>query len=127
MAKDTRSVGRDVHVETTAVAVAEGPLAMNAHERPQLREGERMATCARDCCRQLFAVCGRCDRGRRYCSSECASTARQNSSVEPASSTSRALEVARRMPCAKPATGDRRQLLLPAGDNYSCRSEPGTG
>jgi hypothetical protein len=36
-----------------------------------------MATCARSCCRQLFAVCGRCDRGRRYCSPECASTARR--------------------------------------------------
>jgi hypothetical protein len=36
-----------------------------------------MATCARNCCRQLFAVCGRCDRGRRYCSPECASTARR--------------------------------------------------
>ena len=50
---------------------------MNGQKRPQLREANRMATCARDCCRQLFAVCGRCDRGRRYCSSECASTARR--------------------------------------------------
>jgi hypothetical protein len=37
-----------------------------------------MATCARNCCRQLFAICGRCDRGRRYCSSECASSARRD-------------------------------------------------
>jgi hypothetical protein len=36
-----------------------------------------MATCARDCCRQLFAICGPCDRGRRYCSPECARTARR--------------------------------------------------
>jgi hypothetical protein len=55
----------------------DGPLAMNGQKRPRVREANRMATCARNCCRQLFAVCGRCDRGRRYCSPECASTARR--------------------------------------------------
>jgi hypothetical protein len=55
----------------------DGPLAMNGQTRPRDREANRMATCARNCCRQLFAICGRCDRGRRYCSPECASTARR--------------------------------------------------
>jgi hypothetical protein len=50
---------------------------MNTQKRPRVREANRMATCARPCCGQLFAVCGRCDRGLRYCSPECASTARR--------------------------------------------------
>lgn len=55
----------------------DGPLAMTGQKRPETREANRMATCARDCCRQLFAICGRCDRGRRYCSPGCARTARR--------------------------------------------------
>ncbi len=49
---------------------------MNGQKRLKVREANRMSICARDCCRQLFAVCGRCDRGRRYCSPECASATR---------------------------------------------------
>ena len=34
-------------------------------------------TCAKRDCSSLFAVCGACDRGRRFCSAECAADARR--------------------------------------------------
>jgi len=37
----------------------------------------RLTTCGLVSCSRLFAVCGRCDRGRRYCSKECAALARR--------------------------------------------------
>lgn len=37
----------------------------------------RLATCGVAACSRLFAVCGSCDRGRRYCSEECAALARR--------------------------------------------------
>jgi hypothetical protein len=39
------------------------------------REANRLSNCAH--CNRPFAVCGRCDRGRRHCSPECARTRRQ--------------------------------------------------
>jgi hypothetical protein len=53
----------------------DGPLAMTGQKRSEAREANRMATCASDCWRQRFAICGRCDRGRRYCPPGCARTA----------------------------------------------------
>jgi len=35
-------------------------------------ESNRMVLCAWPACRRLFAVCGGCDHGRRYCRPECA-------------------------------------------------------
>lgn len=37
----------------------------------------RMTTCGRRECSSLFAVCGGCDRGRRYCGDRCAEIARR--------------------------------------------------
>ena len=37
----------------------------------------RLMTCAKRACSSLFAVCGACDRGRRFCSAECAADARR--------------------------------------------------
>ena len=37
----------------------------------------RLAMCGVAGCSRLFAVCGSCDRGRRYCSEECAALARR--------------------------------------------------
>ena len=42
-------------------------------------QSNRLATCARADCRRLFAVCGRFDRGRRSCSSECSQHGRRTS------------------------------------------------
>lgn len=42
----------------------------------KLRESNRMTTCAYVPCRRLFAVCRRCDSGRRYCTAECSGNAR---------------------------------------------------
>lgn len=39
----------------------------------------RLTTCAFRSCSRLFAVCGRCDRGRRFCSPQCAGSARRSS------------------------------------------------
>ena len=40
-------------------------------------ESNRLATCSLPSCGCLFAVCSGCDRGRRYCSEDCARTARR--------------------------------------------------
>jgi len=45
--------------------------AMNAAERIRLAESNRLTTCLRPACETPFAVCGGCDRGRRYCSDVC--------------------------------------------------------
>jgi len=51
---------------------------MNHESRRQaLRESNRLATCAAPLCGRLFAVCGPCDRGRRYCSLDCSVSARR--------------------------------------------------
>jgi hypothetical protein len=51
---------------------------MNHESRGQaLRESNRLATCAAPLCGRLFAVCGPCDRGRRYCSLDCSVSARR--------------------------------------------------
>ena len=39
----------------------------------------RFAACANQACSRPFAVCGRCDRGRRFCSPGCADNARRSS------------------------------------------------
>lgn len=43
------------------------------------RESSRLTTCGASGCFRPFAVCGACDRGRRYCSLECAGVARRSS------------------------------------------------
>lgn len=48
----------------------------NARVEP---ENARLAVCARVDCRRQFSVCGRCDRGRRYCGAECAAASRRES------------------------------------------------
>lgn len=45
--------------------------------RPLQPTSNRLATCGVPGCSRLFAVCGSCDRGRRYCSEECAVLARR--------------------------------------------------
>lgn len=45
--------------------------------RPVPTTSNRLATCGAAGCSRLFAVCGRCDRGRRYCSEECAELVRR--------------------------------------------------
>jgi hypothetical protein len=45
--------------------------------RQALRESNRLATCAAPLCGRPFAVCGPCDRGRRYCSPDCCVSARR--------------------------------------------------
>jgi hypothetical protein len=45
--------------------------------RPVQTTSNRLATCGVAGCSRLFAVCGSCDRGRRYCSDECAALARR--------------------------------------------------
>lgn len=45
--------------------------------RPVQTISNRLATCGVASCSRLFAVCGSCDRGRRYCSEECAALARR--------------------------------------------------
>ena len=45
--------------------------------RPGLTPSNRLATCGAVGCSRLFAVCESCDRGRRYCSEECAALARR--------------------------------------------------
>jgi hypothetical protein len=50
---------------------------MNAAERTRLAESNRLTTCLRPGCERPFAVCGGCDRGRRYCSDVCSSEARR--------------------------------------------------
>ena len=42
-------------------------------------QSNRLTTCAFRTCSRLFAVCGGCDRGRRFCSPQCASRARRSS------------------------------------------------
>ena len=39
----------------------------------------RLTTCADHRCHRPFAVCGGCDRGRRFCSPQCASNSRRSS------------------------------------------------
>jgi hypothetical protein len=41
-------------------------------------DSHRLTVCLIPMCSRLFAVCGRCDRGRHYCSAECASHARRS-------------------------------------------------
>jgi hypothetical protein len=41
------------------------------------RASNRLITCLLPSCARLFSACGGCDRGRRYCSGECARTARR--------------------------------------------------
>jgi hypothetical protein len=43
----------------------------------QRGESNRLVTCAWRGCTRLFSACGSCDRGRRYCSCECAMHARR--------------------------------------------------
>jgi len=43
--------------------------------RRTVPEANRLSTCA--LCRRTFAVCGPCDRGRRYCGPDCAHAARR--------------------------------------------------
>jgi len=50
---------------------------MNATESAREPESNRLTTCLLPRCRKLFAVCGSCDRGRRYCSDGCSSEARR--------------------------------------------------
>jgi len=45
--------------------------------RPVPTTSNRLATCGVAGCSRLFAVCGSCDRGRRYCSQECSALARR--------------------------------------------------
>jgi len=45
--------------------------------RPVPTTSNRLATCGAAGCSRLFAVCGSCDRGRRYCSEECAALVRR--------------------------------------------------
>jgi len=45
--------------------------------RPVQSTSNRLATCGVAGCSRLFAVCGSCDRGRRYCSEGCAALARR--------------------------------------------------
>jgi hypothetical protein len=42
-------------------------------------QSNRLTTCAFRSCSRLFAVCGGCDRGRRFCSPQCSSSARRSS------------------------------------------------
>src|SRR5690606_1981035 len=50
---------------------------MNSVERTRFAESNRLTTCLRPGCEKPFAVCGGCDRGRRYCSDACSSEARR--------------------------------------------------
>ena len=43
------------------------------------RRSNRMAACPNPNCSRIFTVCGKHDRGRRFCSSECAAHARRSS------------------------------------------------
>jgi hypothetical protein len=51
---------------------------MNHEQRRQVvRDSNRLTTCAMPLCGRPFAVCGPCDRGRRYCSPGCSVNARR--------------------------------------------------
>jgi hypothetical protein len=50
-----------------------------AAQRRERSSSHRLTTCGNRSCSRLFAVCGRCDRGRRFCSRECAGSARRSS------------------------------------------------
>ena len=58
--------------ESTGMAISH----RNVRTEP---ESARLAVCARLDCRRQFSVCGRCDRGRRYCGAECAEASRGES------------------------------------------------
>ena len=49
---------------------------IGASRRKRSVDAGRLSTCALGTCRRLFAVCGPCDRGRRYCSPDCARASR---------------------------------------------------
>lgn len=49
---------------------------VSIRDTEKLRDSNRMTTCASVACQRLFAVCRRCDGGRRYCGPECAKQAR---------------------------------------------------
>ncbi len=52
--------------------------AMNhEHGRQAILDSNRLVTCAMPVCARPFAVCGPCDRGRRYCSLACSAGARR--------------------------------------------------
>jgi hypothetical protein len=49
---------------------------MATSQAKKIIRANRLSTCAMPSCRRPFAVCVSCDRGRRYCSHDCARTAR---------------------------------------------------
>jgi hypothetical protein len=59
--------------------VHRGPeeLGQTDHETVSLR----LAVCSQRSCSRAFLICSRCDRGNRYCSKQCARTARRISLV----------------------------------------------
>jgi len=72
---DVERRAREVAQERSEIVRVVSPRTCRAAEP----ESHRTAICALRSCSRLFATCGSCDRGRRYCSRSCSASARRSS------------------------------------------------
>lgn len=89
------------------------------------RESNRLATCSLPSCSRLFALCKECDRGRWYCSGECALSARRARQRE-ASRLYQSTERGRRAHAERQARYRRRQRGVTHRSTHET-SEPAQG
>ena len=87
------------------------------------RPSNRFTTCSRLGCSRLFAVCGSCDRGTRYCSEACATLVRR-AQTRLAGKRYQASERGRRAHAARQARYRSRSRRPPSVTHQSRACEP---